>query len=172
MFSRLFVAYSCLSTAFTALAAAQTSTITAIAAPTATTISQCPTGDAQCCNTVSKASSSPGVGLLLDLLDIALSNPDDVVWCRLQPYHGHRRRPRLWLFPAARLLLEQQLPLGLRCILNLEPMSILCGKQYESAGFSRRRHRAKFEDYTMLTVLAPPYKVVSVGPPFRWSGPD
>ncbi|KAF7359724.1 Hydrophobin [Mycena venus] len=51
-----------------------TTTVTATApAPTITTISQCPTGDAQCCNTV-ESIQSPGVTQLLGLLGIVVTD--------------------------------------------------------------------------------------------------
>jgi len=71
---------------FTILAAAapggnpppdKTVTVTA-PAPTVTTISQCNTGDAQCCDTVESASSS-GVGVILGLLGIVLDSLDVLV---------------------------------------------------------------------------------------------
>ncbi|KAJ7704937.1 fungal hydrophobin-domain-containing protein [Mycena rosella] len=56
----------------TGVLGATTVTVTA-PAPTITSISQCNTGDAQCCNTVVSA-SDPQVGPILGLLGIVLSD--------------------------------------------------------------------------------------------------
>ncbi|KAF8523237.1 fungal hydrophobin-domain-containing protein [Gautieria morchelliformis] len=57
-----------------------TVTVTATApGPTVTTISQCNTGDAQCCNTVGAANSLPGLGLILGLLGIVIQDLSVVV---------------------------------------------------------------------------------------------
>ncbi|KIJ38668.1 hypothetical protein M422DRAFT_33114 [Sphaerobolus stellatus SS14] len=62
------------SLAILAAANQPTKTVTVTApASTVTTISQCNTGDAQCCNTVESASSS-GAAALLGLLGIVLSD--------------------------------------------------------------------------------------------------
>ncbi|KAF8531233.1 fungal hydrophobin-domain-containing protein [Gautieria morchelliformis] len=57
-----------------------TVTVTATApGPTVTTISQCNTGGAQCCNSVGAANSLPGVGAILGLLGIVIQDLSVVV---------------------------------------------------------------------------------------------
>ncbi|KIJ41342.1 hypothetical protein M422DRAFT_143871, partial [Sphaerobolus stellatus SS14] len=57
-----------------------TKTVTATApASTVTSISQCNTGDAQCCNTVGAANTLPGATVLLGLLGVVLSDVTAIV---------------------------------------------------------------------------------------------
>jgi hypothetical protein len=60
-----------------------TTTVTATP-PTATTISQCNTGGAQCCNSVQQANSGPATALL-GLLGIVLGNTDILVGITCTP---------------------------------------------------------------------------------------
>ncbi|KIJ40030.1 hypothetical protein M422DRAFT_257096 [Sphaerobolus stellatus SS14] len=68
------------SLAITAATAVPTVTVTVTApASTVTTISQCNTGSAQCCNTVGAADSLPLVGPILGLLGVVLDDLSVIV---------------------------------------------------------------------------------------------